>query len=178
MDIVLRPKIAMMTLFNAASTVQDLFDMSLRFKDERTEWHNVVFFGKLVEIAGEWLSKGSNVYVEGSLKAEKWEDRDGNRSHKERNICVIIFWNRCNQKSGVLFLTLLWFTQSRFNPETWSPIALKPRPRCLSRRNPPKQDPPTLKLPRAKLFAFIVRRHRLWPTASTGKPMAFCVGGQ
>jgi single-strand DNA-binding protein len=46
---------------------------------ERTEWHNVVFFGKLAEIAGEYLSKGSNVYVEGSLKTEKWEDRDGNK---------------------------------------------------------------------------------------------------
>ncbi len=46
---------------------------------ERTEWHSVVFFGKLAEIAGEYLSKGSNVYVEGSLKTEKWEDRDGNK---------------------------------------------------------------------------------------------------
>ena len=46
---------------------------------ERTEWHNVVFFGKLAEIAGEYLSKGSNIYVEGSLKTEKWEDRDGNK---------------------------------------------------------------------------------------------------
>ena len=46
---------------------------------DRTEWHNVVFFGKLAEIAGEYLSKGSNVYVEGSLKTEKWEDRDGNK---------------------------------------------------------------------------------------------------
>lgn len=46
---------------------------------ERTEWHNVVFFGKLADIAGEYLSKGSNIYVEGSLKTEKWEDRDGNK---------------------------------------------------------------------------------------------------
>ena len=46
---------------------------------ERTEWHNVVFFGRLAEIAGEYLSKGSNAYVEGSLKTEKWEDRDGNK---------------------------------------------------------------------------------------------------
>lgn len=46
---------------------------------ERTEWHNVVFFGKLAEIAGEYLSKGSSVYVEGSLKTKKWEDRDGNK---------------------------------------------------------------------------------------------------
>jgi single stranded DNA-binding protein len=48
-------------------------------QEERTEWHNVVFFGKLAEIAGEYLSKGSSVYVEGSLKTKKWEDRDGNK---------------------------------------------------------------------------------------------------
>lgn len=44
---------------------------------ERTEWHNVVFFGKLAEIAGEYLRKGSQVYVEGSLRTRKWQDRDG-----------------------------------------------------------------------------------------------------
>ena len=46
---------------------------------DMTEWHTVVFFGKLAEIAGEYLSKGSNVYVEGSLKTERGEDRDGNK---------------------------------------------------------------------------------------------------
>ena len=46
---------------------------------ERTEWHRIVFFGKLAVIAGEYLSKGSNICVEGSLRTEKWEDRDGNK---------------------------------------------------------------------------------------------------
>ena len=46
---------------------------------ERTEWHRIVFFGKLAEIAEKYLSKGSNIYVEGSLRTEKWEDRDGNK---------------------------------------------------------------------------------------------------
>ncbi len=46
---------------------------------ERTEWHRIVFFGKLAEISGEYLSKGSNIYVEGSLRTEKWEDRDRNK---------------------------------------------------------------------------------------------------
>ncbi|MDH3589441.1 MAG: single-stranded DNA-binding protein [Gammaproteobacteria bacterium] len=45
---------------------------------ERTEWHKVVFFGRLAEIAGEYLRKGSQVYVEGSLRTNKWQDRDGN----------------------------------------------------------------------------------------------------
>jgi single-strand DNA-binding protein len=46
-------------------------------KQERTEWHNVVFFNKLAEIAGEYLRKGSQVYVEGSLRTRKWQDKNG-----------------------------------------------------------------------------------------------------
>ena len=45
---------------------------------ERTEWHKVAFFGRLAEIAAEYLSKGSQVYVEGKLRTRKWQDRDGN----------------------------------------------------------------------------------------------------
>ena len=44
---------------------------------ERTEWHNVVFFGRLAEIAGEYLRKGSQVYIEGSLRTNKWQDQNG-----------------------------------------------------------------------------------------------------
>lgn len=45
---------------------------------ENTEWHRVVLFGKLGEIAGEYLRKGSKVYLEGRLQTRKWQDRDGN----------------------------------------------------------------------------------------------------
>ncbi|TNF36411.1 MAG: single-stranded DNA-binding protein [Gammaproteobacteria bacterium] len=47
-------------------------------KQERTEWHNVVFYNRLAEIAGEYLRKGSQVYVEGSLRTRKWQDKNGN----------------------------------------------------------------------------------------------------
>ncbi|MEN5115887.1 single-stranded DNA-binding protein [Luteimonas sp. TWI662] len=46
-------------------------------QQERTEWHRVVFFGKLGEIAGEYLRKGSQVYIEGSLRYEKYTGQDG-----------------------------------------------------------------------------------------------------
>jgi single-strand DNA-binding protein len=46
-------------------------------KQERTEWHRVVFFNRLAEIAGEYLKKGSQVYVEGSLRTRKWQDKEG-----------------------------------------------------------------------------------------------------
>ncbi|MEM9396924.1 MAG: single-stranded DNA-binding protein [Pseudomonadota bacterium] len=44
---------------------------------ERTEWHRVVFFNRLAEIAGEYLRKGSKVYVEGALRTRKWQDQSG-----------------------------------------------------------------------------------------------------
>ena len=46
-------------------------------KQERTEWHRVVFFGRLAEIVGEYLRKGSQVYVEGRLQTNKWQDQNG-----------------------------------------------------------------------------------------------------
>lgn len=44
---------------------------------ERTEWHRVVFFNKLAEIAAQYLKKGSKVYVEGQIRTSKWQDKDG-----------------------------------------------------------------------------------------------------
>jgi single-strand DNA-binding protein len=46
-------------------------------KQEKTEWHRIAFFGRLAEIAGEYLKKGSQVYVEGRLQTRKWQDKDG-----------------------------------------------------------------------------------------------------
>jgi single-strand DNA-binding protein len=46
-------------------------------KQEHTEWHRVAFFGKTAEIAGEYLKKGSPVYVEGRIRTRKWQDKEG-----------------------------------------------------------------------------------------------------
>jgi single-strand DNA-binding protein len=46
-------------------------------KTEETEWHRVVFFSRLAEIAGEYLKKGSQVYIEGRLRTRKWQDKEG-----------------------------------------------------------------------------------------------------
>jgi len=46
-------------------------------KKEQTEWHRISFFGKLAEIAGQYLKKGSQVYIEGSLRTRKYTDKDG-----------------------------------------------------------------------------------------------------
>ena len=47
-------------------------------QQERTEWHSIAFFGRLAEIAAEYLRKGSQVYVEGRLRTRKWQDQQGN----------------------------------------------------------------------------------------------------
>lgn len=46
-------------------------------KQEKTEWHNIVMYRKLAEIAGEYLKQGSSVYVEGSLQTRKWQTKEG-----------------------------------------------------------------------------------------------------
>ena len=46
-------------------------------KQERTEWHNLVFYRRLAEIAGEYLRKGSQVYIEGKIQTRKWQDKEG-----------------------------------------------------------------------------------------------------
>ena len=48
-------------------------------KEEKTEWHRIVAWGKLGEICGEYLSKGKQIYVEGKLQTREWEDNDGNK---------------------------------------------------------------------------------------------------
>ncbi len=50
-------------------------------REERTEWHNVVVWSKLAEIAKEYLSKGRQVYIEGKLQTRSWDDRDGNKRY-------------------------------------------------------------------------------------------------
>ena len=48
---------------------------------DRTEWHRIVFFSRLAEIVGEYLHKGSKIYIEGSLRTRKWTDRDNNERY-------------------------------------------------------------------------------------------------
>ena len=59
------------------ATQESWKDKNTGDQQERTEWHKVVFFGRLAEIAGEYLKKGSQVYVEGKLRTQKWQDREG-----------------------------------------------------------------------------------------------------
>ena len=59
------------------ATTESWKDKASGEKKEETEWHRVSFFGKLAEIVGEYLKKGSPIYVEGRIKTRKWQDKDG-----------------------------------------------------------------------------------------------------
>ena len=59
------------------ATSESWKDKSTGQMQERTEWHRVVFFNRLAEIAAEYLRKGSKVYIEGSLRTRKWQDQSG-----------------------------------------------------------------------------------------------------
>jgi single-strand DNA-binding protein len=48
-------------------------------RDQRTEWHRIVAFGRLAEICGQYLKKGKQIYIEGRLRTREWEDQSGNR---------------------------------------------------------------------------------------------------
>ena len=76
------PEVRYMSSGSAMCTVGIATTRSWKNKDsgerqEETEWHRVVFFDRLAEIAGEYLKKGKSVYVEGRLKTRKWTDKDG-----------------------------------------------------------------------------------------------------
>jgi len=61
----------------SVATSDSWTDKNTGEKQERTEWHRVSLFGKLAEIAGQYLDKGSKVYVEGKLQTRKWQDKEG-----------------------------------------------------------------------------------------------------
>ena len=62
----------------SVATSESWNDKETGEKQEKTVWHRVVFFGRLAEIASDYLKKGSQVYVEGKLQTRKWEDKEGN----------------------------------------------------------------------------------------------------
>jgi single-strand DNA-binding protein len=60
------------------ATSESWKDKNTGEQQDKTEWHRVVFFRRLAEIAGEYLKKGSKVYIEGKLQTRKWQDQSGN----------------------------------------------------------------------------------------------------
>ena len=66
------------TMANFSLATKESFKNKEGKREERTEWHNVVLWGRLAEIARDYLHKGKQVYIEGRLQTRKWEDKNGN----------------------------------------------------------------------------------------------------
>ena len=69
------------------ATSESWTDKNTNEKREETEWHKIVVYGRLAEIVGEYLRKGSKVYLEGKLKTRKWQDKDGADKYTTEIIC-------------------------------------------------------------------------------------------
>jgi single-strand DNA-binding protein len=93
-------------------------------KQEKTEWHNVVFYRRLAEIVGEYVKKGSQIYVEGKITTEKWQDKEG----KDRYTTKIVAneMKMLGSKSGGVGSFEVVENQSSPAPATRSAPAAKP----------------------------------------------------
>nr|Q8D254.2 RecName: Full=Single-stranded DNA-binding protein; Short=SSB [Wigglesworthia glossinidia endosymbiont of Glossina brevipalpis] len=79
------------------ATSENWRDKNTGESKEKTEWHRVILFGKLAEVAGEYLKKGSQVYIEGNLQTRKWQDQNG----QDRYITeIVVGINGCMQMLG------------------------------------------------------------------------------
>ena len=72
----------------SVATSEQWKDKQTGEKKEQTEWHRVVIFGKLAEVAGEYLRKGSQVYIEGSIRTRKWQDQQTGQDRYSTEIRV------------------------------------------------------------------------------------------
>ncbi len=106
---------------------------------ERTEWHRVVFFGKLAEIVGQYLKKGSKIYVEGRLQTRKWQGQDGQDRYTtevvvDQSGSMQMLDSRAGGDSG--------FDQGYGQPRPAPQQAPHQAPQAAPQSAPPAQQPP------------------------------------
>ena len=82
------------------ATSEEWKDKDSGEKQERTEWHRVVAWRRLGEICGEYLHKGSQVYIEGRLQTKSWEDREGNKRYTTEVVAQIMQMLGSPRKEG------------------------------------------------------------------------------
>lgn len=75
------------TVANFRMATNEVFRTREGERDQRTEWHRIVTFGKLAEICGQYLKKGRQVYVEGRIQTREWEDQSGSKRYTTEIIC-------------------------------------------------------------------------------------------
>lgn len=107
------------------ATSENWKDKATGEKKELTEWHRISFFGKLAEICGQYLKKGSQVYVEGSIRTRKWTDKDG----QERYTTEIR-----GDEMKMLGSRQVWAHRPAVATTASRPTTLRPRPRTSRNR--------------------------------------------
>lgn len=105
---------------------------------EKTEWHRVVIFGKLAEIAGEYLRKGSQVYIEGSLQTRKWQDQSGQDRYTTEVVVNIggtmqMLGGNCGNQAG---------SQKTQQNQGWGQPQQPQAPKQASSNQTPQSEPP------------------------------------
>lgn len=86
-------------------------------KQERTEWHRIVVWGKLAELCGRYLSKGRQVYVEGRLQTRSWEDQQGAKKYTTEIVANTVQFLSANQPSQGSSQSSDNFANQEFGPE-------------------------------------------------------------
>ncbi|WP_035383855.1 single-stranded DNA-binding protein [Ferriphaselus sp. R-1] len=99
-------------------------------KQEKTEWHNLVFYRKLAEIAGQYLKKGSQVYIEGKIQTRKWQDKNSGQDRYTTEIIVDQMQMLGDKKSGTGNFEVVDNGQPAYAPRAAAPApaASKPAP--------------------------------------------------
>jgi single-strand DNA-binding protein len=99
-------------------------------RQEETEWHRVVFYDRLAEIAGEYLKKGKSVYIEGRLKTRKWTDKDGVEKYTTEIIAqeMTMLGGREGGGGGDVEMGSAPAAAPRSTPARQAPAASKPAP--------------------------------------------------
>ncbi|WP_336844103.1 single-stranded DNA-binding protein [Providencia rettgeri] len=112
-DVRYRPNEGGAVALLSLATSETWTDRKTGEKREKTEWHRVVIFGKLAEIAGEYLHKGTQVYIEGQLQTRKWQDQSG----QERYTTEVVV----NQQGTMQMLGHRGETSAPSAPNQWKP---------------------------------------------------------
>ena len=126
------------------ATTSNWKDKTTGEKKEETEWHRVVFYNRLAEIAGEYLKKGRSVYIEGRLKTRKWQDKDTGADRFSTDIVADQMQMLGGRKAAA-----------------WAVAATVATTRCRKPRRNSSNAAPPVRAPRAKPRKVAGVQHRL-----------------
>lgn len=126
------------------ATSENWKDKTTGQPQERTEWHRVVFFNRLAEIAGEYLKKGSKVYIEGSLRTRKWQDQNTGQDRYTTEIVAgeMQMLDSRGDQSGGGYQQNNNYNQAPAQPQGQAPQNQRPQHNPVAQNQAPQQMAP------------------------------------